>query len=92
LLVLEFPVFRNMYYSDAVSPEMAGDQVFQAWDGFGFGELEYHGPAVGHPPLPACWENQARVWAFGGPPRQVRPLTRQLLGGEPEHIFAGGKQ
>lgn len=81
-----------MYYSDAVSPEMAGDQVFQAWDGFGFGELEYHGPAVGHPPLPACWENQARVWAFGGPPRQVRPLTRQLLGGEPEHIFAGGKQ
>lgn len=35
---------------------------------------------------------RTRGWAFGGPPRQVRPLTRQLLGVEPEHIFAGGKQ
>jgi len=90
LVILDFPVHPGMYYCDAPRPEKAGDQVLQAWDGFGFGELEYHGPAVGPAPLPRWWEESARVWAFAGPPERMAGLARELLGVRIEHLLTGG--
>ena len=91
LVILDFPVHPGMYYCDAPRPERAGDQALQAWDGFGFGELEYHGPAVGRPPLPRWWEESARVWAFAGPPGRMAALALELLGVRIEHLLTGGE-
>jgi hypothetical protein len=90
LVVLDYPVHPGMHYCDAPHPEMAGEQVLQAWDGFGFGELEYHGPAVGQPPLPRWWEERAQVWAFAGPPGGMAALALELLGIRIEHLLTGG--
>ena len=91
LVVLDFPVHPGMHYCDAPRPEKAGDQVLQAWDGFGFGELEYHVPAVGQPPLPRQWEESARVWAFAGSPERIVGLALELLGVRIEHLLSGGE-
>ena len=91
LVVLDFPVHPGMHYCDAPRPEKAGDQVLQAWDGFGFGELEYHVPAVGQPPLPRWWEERARVWAFAGSPERMAGLALELLGVRIEHLLTGGE-
>jgi hypothetical protein len=91
LVVLDFPVHPGMHYCDAPRPEKAGDQVLQAWDGFGFGELEYHVPAVGQPPLPRQWEESARVWAFAGSPERIVGLALELLGVRIEHLLTGGE-
>jgi hypothetical protein len=51
LVVLEFPIYCVLHYGDAVSPETAGDRVFQVWNGFAFGELKYHSPTMDGPHL-----------------------------------------
>ena len=83
LVVMLFPVRADRFYCDAVCAERAGDQVFQAWDGSGFGEMEYHSPAVGAPPLPDHWEEESRLWAFTGPAEPIRQIARELLGALP---------
>ena len=75
----EFPVHPDMYYCDGLSRETSGDQVFQAWDGFGFGEMEYHAPAVGTHPLPQTVEDTSSLWAFEGTYEQIQDLSRKLL-------------
>src|SRR5262249_23076040 len=45
LLVREFSVDERAVYADHPHGVPRTDQVLQAWDGFGFGELEYHSPA-----------------------------------------------
>ena len=92
LVVLHFPVRADRFYCDAVCEERAGDQVFQAWDGHGFGEMEYHGPAVGAPPLPDHWEEESRLWAFRGPPEAIRRIARELLGGLPASVAAAPRK
>jgi len=80
LVVREFPVVQDMRYCDGPSAEQAGSQVFQAWDGFGFGEMEYHSPAVGPSPLPQTYQDESSVWAFEGGAGEIRKLTAQVLG------------
>lgn len=87
LLVRDFPVRKEMYYCDGLSEKESGDQVFQAWDGFGFGEMEYHSPAVGSPPLPEMVEDTSYLWAFEGPWKPLSELIRILLEINPPDDF-----
>ena len=80
LIVREFPVRADMSYCDGPSQAHTGDQIFQAWDGFGFGEMEYHSPAIGADPLPEQYQDESSLWAFEGPQTQIHELVRQLLG------------
>jgi len=40
-------VIEDGYYCDGIDQQTPNNQVWQAWDGFGFGELEYHSVAAG---------------------------------------------
>jgi hypothetical protein len=80
LVIREFPVKQDMHYCDGPDEARSGSQVFQAWDGFGFGEMEYHTPAVGPAPLPDAYEEKSSVWAFEGTPEQINRLVVDLLG------------
>ena len=80
LIIRDFNIETEMRYCDGPTPESAGSQVFQAWDGFGFGEMEYHAPAVGLAPLPGTYTDTSLVWAFDGDEQQVEWLRIQLLG------------
>lgn len=80
LLIRQFPVLPGLYYADGPSPRHAGDQVVQTWDGFGFGEMEYHSAAAGAPPLPREYAETALLWAFGGSAAGIRRIAKALLG------------
>ena len=45
-----------------------------------FSELEYHIPAVGHGAGRTHCDDEAQVWAFRGPERQVTRVRERLLG------------
>ena len=45
-----------------------------------FSELEYHIPAIGHGAGRTRCEDEAQVWAFRGPERQVTRVRERLLG------------
>jgi hypothetical protein len=45
-LTLAFPFSATASYCDHPYGIPRTDQVFQAWDGFGFGEIEVHSPAA----------------------------------------------
>lgn len=76
-VVWHFSVYPGLPYVDGPSPDKARQQVVQAWDGFGFGELEYHSPAVG-PEFPAFAETSF-LWCFGGDWTAVNRAARQIL-------------
>ena len=46
-LIWQFPVLPGLQYCDGPDFRRAQGQVSQAWDGFGFGEMQYHSPSVG---------------------------------------------
>ena len=46
----------------------------------GFGELEYHTPAVGGQTGLSFYEDRSQVWAYRGPPSQIRAIGEMLLG------------
>jgi hypothetical protein len=77
LLVLCHPVHGGMPYPDGPRQGYQGDQVVQSWDGFGFGEIEYHSPAAS-PELPVIHDSFI-VWAFTGRADTVRRLASRLL-------------
>jgi len=83
LIVREFALRPDVHYPDAPTPEQAGGQVVQLWDGFGFGELEYHTPAIGAAPLPAALQDVSELWAFDGDRDSIQELGRELLGVDP---------
>jgi hypothetical protein len=83
LIVRQFALRPGAYYPDAPTLEQAGGQVVQLWDGFGFGELEYHTPAVGPAPLPGSLQDVSELWAFDGGRDAIRGLGRELLGVDP---------
>lgn len=79
LVVRAFTVYPDRYYCDGPNAEQAGNQIFQAWDGFGFGEVEYHTPAVGCSPLPDTCQDTSEIWAFVGTKEQIHELVQRLL-------------
>lgn len=79
LLVRQFPIAEGAYYCDAPTESAAGKQVFQAFDGFGFGEIEYHSPGVGAPPLPPAYSETSWLWAFGGDQNHIQRVAATLL-------------
>jgi hypothetical protein len=80
LLIRQFPVLPGLFYCDGPSEEKAGAQVVQCWDGFGFGEMEYHSPAVGGPPLAKEYAETSLLWAFGGSAKAIEGIAKELLG------------
>ena len=80
MLVREFPVDPTARYCDHPHGVPRDDQVLQAWDGYGFGEMEFHSPAVDAIRGPREMTESDRLWAFGGQPNAVQALATQLLG------------
>lgn len=87
MLVREFPVDVNARYCDHPYGVPRNDQVFQAWDGYGFGEMEFHSPAADAEHGPRELEDIDRLWAFGGQPKAIQALAAQLLSVEVGNLF-----
>lgn len=80
LIVREFGVDENAPYGDHPYGVPRADQAFQAWDGFGFGEMEYHSPMLDAGRGPEKLAESDRLWAFGGRPHVIGELVDRLLG------------
>lgn len=80
LLVWSHPVLPGLAYPDGPRPHFGRDQVVQSWDGFGFGEIEYHSPAATRD-MPEILDSSV-LWAFIGQMSELREIGRQLLGRE----------
>jgi hypothetical protein len=46
LIVRDFSADSRAFYGDHPYQVPRSDQAFQAWDGYGFGEMEYHSPML----------------------------------------------
>lgn len=79
LLVREFPVDAKAHYADHPYGVPRTDQAFQAWDGYGFGEMEFHSPALDAAKGPRQLEETDRLWAFGGSSQSIAAIARKLL-------------
>jgi hypothetical protein len=79
LLVRQFPVDGSARYGDHPYGVPRADQVFQAWDGLGFGELEYHSPVLDAERGPRSLREQDQLWAFGGAAQSIAALADTLL-------------
>jgi len=55
------------------------DQLFQAWDGMGVGEMEYHSPVLDAEKGPRTWQDRDYLWAFGGSVDAITTLADTLL-------------
>lgn len=80
LLVRQFPADPSAYYADHPDGVRRDDQVFQAWDGFGFGEMEYHSPALSAARGPRALRDENKLWAFGGNAKAIGAIAQKLLG------------
>lgn len=77
-MIWQFPVSPGMAYVDGSSEALARNQILQAWDGFGFGELEYHSPSAsaGDP----IYAEHSLLWCFCGSLKQINRVALELLG------------
>jgi hypothetical protein len=65
----------------------------QAWDGLGFGELEFHSPVLDAQRGPRTVREKDQLWAFGGSAQSIAAIAdallqvdiRALLSGSPLH-------
>jgi hypothetical protein len=80
LIVREFAVDRQAVYGDHPYGILRDDQAFQAWDGFGFGEMEFHSPVLDARTGPRTITELDRLWAFAGQAHAIALLGMQLLG------------
>lgn len=80
LIVREFDASADATYADYPHGSPRTDQVFQAWDGYDFGEMEYHSPALDAAHGPRLLRQSDRLWAFGGSPDAINELGKALLG------------
>lgn len=79
-LYRENPVVEQGFYCDTLNDEDPKDQVFQAFDGFGFGELEYHSQAAGEQsPVGKSVEDTSVLHALRGPTTDVLQAASDLL-------------
>jgi hypothetical protein len=80
LIIRQFPADPAARYGDHPWGIPRDDQVFQAWDGFGFGEMEYHSPVLDAERGPRTLDDRDQLWAFGGSAHSVAALADTLLG------------
>jgi hypothetical protein len=88
LIVRQFPTNPNAQYADHPYGVPRSDQVFQAWDGFGFGEMEYHSPVLDAASGPRELREADQLWAFGGTPKAIAALASRLLGVDITYVIA----
>jgi hypothetical protein len=79
LIVRQFPVDESARYGDYPAGMPRDDQVFQAWDGLGFGEIEFHSPVLDAARGPRNLRQKDQLWAFGGSARSIAALAEALL-------------
>lgn len=87
MIAREFPVDRASAYCDHPHRSPRTDQAFQAWDGFGFGEMEFHSPALDAEHGPRIIRESDRLWAFAGTKQSIAALAEQLLEVDVEYIL-----
>jgi hypothetical protein len=80
MIVRQFPVDPKASYGDHPYGIPRSDQVFQSWDGFGFGEMEFHGPVLDAERGPRELKESDQLWAFGGSAQAITALAFRLLG------------
>jgi len=85
MLVRDFPIEPQERYIDHPFGAPRTDQTFQAWDGFGFGEMEFHSPGI-----TSNYLATDRLWAFRGDDSRIRHAARELLGVNVDEVLAGG--
>jgi len=87
MVLRENAVVQDGGYCDGVSIDDADGQVLQAWDGFGFGELEYHSLAAGE--AAGSWDISDTSFMHGvrGKPKEVLSLAEGLLGVSMESLI-----
>lgn len=79
MIIRDFPVNPAGTYIDHPHGVPRNDQAFQAWDGLGFGEMEFHSPGLDASGGPKLYEESDRLWAFGGGARAISYLAERLL-------------
>ena len=79
LMVRQFPADPSARYGDHPHGVPRTDQLFQAWDGMGVGEMEYHSPVLDAEKGPRTWQDRDYLWAFGGPADAIAALANSLL-------------
>ena len=87
LIIRQFPADPAARYGDHPWGIPRDDQVFQAWDGFGFGEMEYHSPVLDAERGPRMLDDRDQLWAFGGSAHAVASLADTLLGVDVRPLF-----
>lgn len=87
MIVRQFPVEPNAIYGDHPYKVPRNDQVFQAWDGYGFGEMEYHSPVLDAQHGARELKEFDQLWAFGGSPKLIAALAIRLLGVDVGYLF-----
>jgi hypothetical protein len=76
-LIWQFPSMPGADYCDGPDARRARQQVAQAWDGFGFGEIEYHSPGVSL--ADPTYADSSLLWCFAGSMRDVNDVSGELL-------------
>jgi hypothetical protein len=79
LMVRQFPADPTAHYGDHPDGVPRDDQAFQAWDGSGFGEMEYHSPVLDAQRGPRTLHDADQLWAFGGSASAIAALGDDLL-------------
>ena len=79
LIVRQFPVDMSARYGDYPEGIPRDDQVVQAWDGLGFGEMEFHSPVLDAERGPRHLREKDQLWAFGGSAQTISALADILL-------------
>jgi hypothetical protein len=79
LIVRQFRADPAARYADHPYGIPRDDQAFQAWDGGGFGEMEYHSPVLDGARGPRTLQDADQLWAFGGSAKGITALAESLL-------------
>lgn len=90
MIIRDFSADPNATYADHPYAIPRFDQAFQAWDGFGFGEMEFHSPVADAKQGPRELRERDRLWAFGGSPSAIAALASELLHIEVEYVLDDG--
>lgn len=89
LIVRQFSVDPKAMYGDHPYGVPRSDQVFQAWDGYGFGEMEYHSPLLDAQRGPRELTESDQLWAFGGTAGAIVAIASRLLGVDIAYLVQG---
>jgi hypothetical protein len=91
LIVRQFPADASARYGDHPDGTPRDDQAFQAWDGFGFGEMEYHSPLLDAERGPRTLHDRDQLWAFGSSAPAIAALADTLLSADIRPLLASGR-